>query len=87
MLEQSGSTHTVAIVPVDGKIGVRVGYHSLDIDKTYVRKLAFTDAIVAGGWETYASSALTFSFLRKLAHGIFTPDTATERTEAQNMLS
>ena len=78
---------SVNIVPVDGKIGVRVGYHSLDINKTYVRKLGFTEAIVAGGRETYASSVLTFSFLGKLVHGIFAPDTATEREEAKNMLS
>jgi regulator of sigma E protease len=87
LLEHSGATRTLSITPVDGKIGVRVGYHGLDIDKTYVRELGLTDAIVAGGRETYASSMLTFSFLGKLVHGIFAPDTATEREEAKNMLS
>jgi regulator of sigma E protease len=87
LLQRHDEQKRLHIVPIQWKIGSVVGYKNLNLDKTFIIKVGFVDAVQLGLYETYYSSILTLRFLGDIVHGTFAPRDATEREEAKSMLS
>lgn len=77
----------VQIIPQNGKIGTQISYEHIDVNKNFSRQLGLIDAIKMGASETYYSSIMTFTLVKKTFSSLLFPKTETERVEAQNNLS
>lgn len=78
---------TIRVTPIDGKVGMMIGYKDRKINENIHIQYRGIEAIQMGAKETIANTKITLFFLSRMVVWLFSPKNETEHKEAKDMLS
>ena len=86
-VETVWDTHSIRMIPKDGKVGMMIGYKWLQINVENKIQYSGLEAVTMGARETLATTRLTLAFLSRMVVGLFAPKTEQEHIDAKSMLA
>ena len=87
LIKRWTETKNITMLPKDGKVGMQIGYKNLNINKDFIVRYTWIDAIKAWWNEMIANTRITYSFLERMVAGLFSPNNKEEHQAAKEMLS